>query len=93
MKAQRGTVRRVTFEIEYPDGRRKERVFDGSDGIDPGDIHAIVFEESFFEEDDKSSFTPSDDWQLNPTMGIYTAPRGNTHPAILNCTVSADNGC
>ena len=75
MSAQRGTVRRIEFEVEYPDGTRKVRVFDGSDGVDVGAIHAIVLNDSFIREDDASNFTVSDDdWTKNPTMGVYFAP-------------------
>lgn len=95
MSARRGVVRRIAFEIEYPDGRRKERVFDGSDGIEVSEIQAIVFHDSFVREDDEPNFNVSiDDWEQNPTMGVYFAPGSSDDiQSAWTCTISGPLNC
>lgn len=80
---KRGTVRKVTFEIEYPDGSSKVSELD-----DPGNVGLIAFDEQHVRDGDLELYNVSEsDWEQNPAMVVYkkSDPKG-----IPFCT---HNGC
>lgn len=84
----RGIVKRVTLEIEYPDGSKKI-----GDVPDPESLAMIVFDASRIRPGDAALFDVSDaDWKLNPSMLIYpkAAAGSDDVTAIPFCT---HNGC
>lgn len=86
---ERGVVRKVTFEIEYPDGSRKTETLDN-----PSDVAVITLAENRIPDQDSSLFNVSDaDWKQNPAMLVYygrEADVGVPNPVIPFCT---HNGC
>lgn len=82
MAFDRGKVKSITVEIEYPDGSRKTETVD-----DPDKVLAIAFAEDQVAPEDLSQFNVSeDDWKQNPAMIlIYEGPE-----SIPFCT---HNGC
>jgi hypothetical protein len=88
---QRGVVKRVTFEIEYPDGSSKTAELEDSEGL-----VLIAFDESHVEAEDLPSFNVSDtEWKQNPAMVVYkrgaiSAEAAATPKGIPFCT---HNGC
>ena len=62
----RGKVSKIHFYIEYPDGSKKETVFEPKAGL-----KAILCSDEFMTEEMKNMFTKSDsDWKKNPAMVI-----------------------
>ena len=70
---QRGTVKKITFEVEYPDGSRKTSVIE-----DAEDVASITFHAEGVSQRDLQLFNKSSsDWRENPTMLVY---RGEDPP-------------
>jgi hypothetical protein len=69
---QRGIVKAIKFEIEYPDGSTKQ-----AEIADAGNVRAIAFHEEHLQSpDDTALFCVSAyDWRENPTMLVYTQHR------------------
>jgi hypothetical protein len=81
---KRGSVVRVTVEIEYPDGSRKV-----ADLPEPGSLSTIVLDPAQVPADDQPRFNVSEtDWKQNPSMMLYPEMRGDQ--GIPFCT---HNGC
>ena len=79
---QRGVVKGITFEIEYPDGSTKTARID-----DPGSVTGIAFDPAHLAGEDVGMFNVSaDDWKQNPAMIIQK----RSYPSIPFCT---HNGC
>lgn len=79
---QRGVVKGITFEIEYPDGSTKTARIDN-----PGNVTGIHFDRASLAGEDERMFNVSAaDWKQNPAMIIQK--RGD--PNIPFCT---HNGC
>jgi|GEM_PF-5209878 hypothetical protein len=79
---QRGVVKGITFEIEYPDGSTKTARIDN-----PGNVTGIHFDPASLVGEDERMFNVSAaDWKQNPAMIIQK--RGD--PNIPFCT---HNGC
>jgi hypothetical protein len=74
----RGIVKRITFEIEYPDGTRKTSSIDGAE---------MVRSISFDDEQSPELNVSTDDWTQNPAM-LVSSKVEPTH--IPFCT---HNGC
>ena len=67
---QRGRVRRIILEFEYPDGSLKTLNVDS-----PSEVGMIAFDEHWMRDDDLSLFRVSeDDWRQNPSMLMYPGP-------------------
>ena len=67
---QRGRVRRIILEFEYPDGSLKTLNVDS-----PSEVGMIAFDEHWMRDDDLSLFRVSeDDWRQNPSMLMYPRP-------------------
>ncbi|MBA4025025.1 MAG: hypothetical protein C0482_21945 [Gordonia sp.] len=63
----RGIVRRVTVEVEYPDGTRKI-----SDVAEPERLAWIAFHTDGLREVDRAGYDVSEtDSTVNPTMALY----------------------
>jgi hypothetical protein len=65
---QRGTVKAISVEMEYPDGSiKKARIADAAD------VQSIVFDEGHLRSpDDGPLFNVSaSDWRENPAMLVY----------------------
>jgi len=66
MSYMRGSVKSVTFEIEYPNGFKKSLTLSSSN-----DLKAILLSDELMNEHMKNMFNVSeDDWQKNPAMVI-----------------------
>jgi hypothetical protein len=64
---QRGTVKKITFEVEYPDGSLKTSVIE-----DAEDVASITFHAEGVSRRDLQFFNKSSsDWRENPTMLVY----------------------
>lgn len=63
---KRGIVKKVTFEIEYPDGTTKTSTLDASVGL--GEVSSIIFDDVCVPEQDRPIWNASEDWRKNPTM-------------------------
>jgi hypothetical protein len=64
---QRGTVKKITFEVEYPDGSLKTSVIE-----DAEDVASITFYPERVSPRDLQFFNKSSsDWRENPTMLVY----------------------
>jgi len=64
---QRGTVKSITFEIEYPDGSRKTSSVEA-----PETVALIVLDGSRVPAVDADTYDVSaEDWRLNPAMLLY----------------------
>jgi len=84
----RGVVKKVTFEIEYPDGSRTVK-----DLGKPEDVGLIIFDESSLAADDTGLFNVSEsDWKQNPSMIVFPRSQGRSADTegIPFCT---HNGC
>ncbi len=80
---QRGVVKSITFEVEYPDGSKKTAQVDN-----PQEISSIAFEDATMGEDELKLFHVSDsDWKENPAMVLRLRSGGGGIPF---CT---HNGC
>ncbi|WP_216917156.1 hypothetical protein [Nocardia noduli] len=65
---ERGVVRRISIEIEFPDGS-----IGTTEISDPGQLSAIVFDESAVLATDLCAFNVSEsDWRANPAMMVHT---------------------
>lgn len=66
MSQLRGTITRVSFHVEYPDGSCKDSTFEPET-----ELKAIMFSEDYMTDDMKALFTRSRvDWKVNPAMII-----------------------
>jgi hypothetical protein len=64
---ERGRVRRIILEFEYPDGSVKTLDVDA-----PSKVSMIAFDEHWIPEDDRKLFNLSDrDWRQNPSVLMY----------------------
>ena len=80
----RGTVVKLTFEIEYPDGSRKVAELDS-----PEKVSSIAFDSTSVSAGDAELFNVSEsDWKQNPSMIVY--PKAGEAESIPFCT---HNGC
>ena len=67
---QRGRVRRIILEFEYPDGSLKTLDVDS-----PSGVGTIAFDEDWARDDDISLFrVTEDDWRQNPSILMYPGP-------------------
>ncbi|MBE3871842.1 hypothetical protein HJ160_24410 [Vibrio parahaemolyticus] len=80
---KRGTVKRITFEIEYPDGTTKTSVLDEEVGLN--DVASIVLGDEYVPEEELTIWNASENWRENPTMLILKKHVG---PAIPWCYTS-----
>jgi len=85
----RGTVKRVTFEIEYPDGSRKV-----ADVPDPEGLAMIIFDASRAPTGDASLFDVSEsDWKLNPSVLVYPKRTTDGSEDVVAMPFCTHNGC
>jgi hypothetical protein len=85
---QRGIVRKIIFEIEYPNGERKTAEFDNA-----GDVSHIAFRENSIASEDADAFNVSgSDWKQNPAMMIYRV-NPETESDELGIPFCTHNGC
>ena len=77
----RGTVKKATFVIEYPDGRSK--IYEVED---PHTVRAILFHPDELSEDELPNFNISDsEWEENPTMVVRAGQAGPTRMKYYPC--------
>ncbi len=73
---ERGIVKKITFEIEYPDGSTKESILKD----EAKNLSAIILSDEMVLEKDISSWKVSHDWKDNPTMLlVYKDGRSTPH--------------
>jgi hypothetical protein len=64
---ERGRVRRIILEFEYPDGGLKTLDVDS-----PSEVSMIAFDEHWIREEDRKLFNATEgDWRQNPAMSVY----------------------
>lgn len=73
--SERGVVKKVIFEIEYPDGSTKVATLED----ELSGLQSIILAESMVLERDKNEWNVSDDWKDNPTM-ILVYPEDRSTP-------------
>ena len=84
---QRGVVKKITFEIEYPDGSQKTLVLDDFRGLS-----FIAFDAASVREGDLAQFEVSEtDWTQNPAMMVYD--RAEDGPGVEGIPFCTHNGC
>lgn len=84
----RGIVKKVTFEIDYPDGSRKVAELD-----DPQDVGLIVFDSKDVPAEDLGLFDVSEsDWKQNPSMIVYLR-RSEDGTRVAGIPFCTHNGC
>lgn len=85
----RGVVKRITFEIEYPDGSKKV-----ADVPDPEALAMIVFHASRVPTGDASLFDVSEsDWKLNPSVLVYPKPTADGLDGVVAIPFCTSNRC
>ena len=66
MSQLRGKVTKITFHVEYPNGKTKDSEFEPEK-----ELNAVLFSETYMTEEMKKLFTVSkSDWKANPAMII-----------------------
>lgn len=82
---QRGVVKRIAVEIEYPDGSTKSTEIEN-----PEQVSAIAFSEATIQDTDLGAYNVSEsDWKENPAMMVYSNSSVSQRPLPF-CT---HNGC
>lgn len=67
---ERGRMRRIILEFEYPDG-----CVEALDVDSPSDVSMIASDERFIPDDDFKLLNVSDrDWRENPSLLMYPMP-------------------
>lgn len=79
----RGIVKRITFEIEYPDGSRKTSTIEGAETV------RLI---SFDDDQSPELNVSTDDWTQNPAMIVLSKVEGKhipfcTHNGCKNLTI------
>ena len=64
-REQRGSIVRMEVEIAYPDGSKRNQVFDKDWLAETG---AMLFHELCMNDEQKKMFEAGDDWRNNPTF-------------------------